>query len=299
MKTLKKYGIRIATVVMLMLGLSTLLVALTSGIHREIPKTTEKEVYFKLESLFGKLFFSRGDNDNILSADIRFDGNEHTKTNLEYNIRDNIGYLTLELNKGKKTSGDDEREVHLDDIEEGTWYLQSTGSVPLNISAELGLGRGEFDLTGLQIRSMKIEAGASSIALKCNEPNKQTIELLHLESGVGKLTADNLCNLNFREMKFDGGVGGYELDFGGTLRRDADVKLNVGLGSIRVYIPESIGAKIIYSESWVSKISLDPQFIERDENVYMTDNFKTSSARLTIRIEAGLGSIKVIRGSRI
>ncbi len=299
MKIFKKYGFRTLCIVLMLTITCTLLVALTTAVHREIPRTTEKEVYIKLESLFGKVYFSRGNSDNILTADVRFDGEEHAKTNIQYNIRENIGYLTLELNKGSKSGDDSRNNIDFGDVESGKWYIKSSDAIPLTITSEMGLGKGEYDFTGLQVKGVKLSAGASSVLLKCDEPNKQVIEDLRLESGVGKLEADNLCNLNFQRMKFSGGVGGYELDFGGKLKHDAEVNVEIGLGSIKLYIPDYIGAKIIYKDSWVSKISLDPEFIEHEEHVYTTENYGQTGGRLTIQVEAGLGSVKVIRGTRL
>lgn len=295
MKKNLQYNRRAILILGAFLITATLVIAVNAGVHREIQRTNEREVVMKLESLFGNVYVSRGDPGKILSADIRFEGNEKAKTNIDYNVRNSIGYLNINLNKGDQYHEGDEHDVQLNDIENGKWYLRFTDAVPIRLDAELGCGRGEFDLTGLRVKRFKLSTGASSVILRCDEPNRSVIEDLHIESGVGKLVATKLGNTNFRRLKFSGGVGSYDLDFGGDFRSEADVMIEVGLGAITINIPDNIGAKVMCQESWISKIHLDAAFVEREDNTYYTDNYSSAPGRLNIRVEAGLGSVRIQR----
>ena len=173
-----------------------------------------------------------------------------------------------------------------------------TDAVPLDINAELALGKGEFDLTGLKVKNFKLSTGASSVNLRCDEPNPERIDYMDIESGVGKLVATHLGNANFRRLKFSGGVGSYDLDFSGELHSEADVSIEVGLGAITIYIPENIGARIVSGDSWFSKIHLDSSFIERENDTYYTDNYSSAPGRLNIKVDAGLGSVTIRHTNR-
>jgi hypothetical protein len=282
---------------LLMIG-TTVVIAVNTGVHREIQRTTEREVVMRIESLFGNVYVSRGDPEKILSADIRFDGNNKAKTNIRYDVRNSIGYLNIDLNKGDKFQTGEDQNVQLRDIETGKWYLRLTDAVPLRVDAELACGKGEFDITGLQMKDFKLSTGASSVVLRCNEPNRSEIENLRIESGVGKLVAEGLGNANFRRLKFSGGVGSYDLDFSGNLRTEAEVDIEVGLGAITINIPDNIGAKVICDESWISKIHLDAAFVEREDNTYYTDNYSSARGRLSVTVEAGLGSVRIQRRTK-
>ena len=118
---------------------------------------------------------------------------------------------------------------------------------------------------------------------------------MNLESGLSKFRAQGLCNANFNHLKFEGGVGSYVLDFGGTLKKEADVDIEVGLGSLTVIIPENIGAKISYEKSLVAHIDLASDFSEPEENSYVSANYDNAPGRLNMHIEAGLGSVKIKR----
>jgi hypothetical protein len=116
---------------------------------------------------------------------------------------------------------------------------------------------------------------------------------VNIESGVSKFSAGQLSNLNFRKLKFSGGVGAYTLDFAGKLRQKAYADVEVGLGSITVYIPREVPAKIITNDSWFSSVDVDESFEKTKKNTYENERFAQSEYSLTLKIEAGLGSIKV------
>ena len=167
--------------------------------------------------------------------------------------------------------------------------------IPISFELGLGLGRGNFDLTDLNVKDLKLSAGASSVSLKFDRQNKSVIEDLTIESGLSKFEGKGLCNANFNHLSFEGGVGSYALDFSGTLKKEVDVDIEVGLGSLVIYVPEEIGVKIIYEKSLLAHISLDQSLEDRGNNNYFSPNYRTAQGRMNIHIEAGLGSIKVKR----
>jgi ferredoxin len=67
-------------------------------------------------------------------------------------------------------------------------------------------------------------------------------------------------------MKFEGGVGSYILDFSGSLENEVEVDIKVGLGSITISIPDDIGVKIFYEESFISSIDFPKDIKEKEEN---------------------------------
>jgi hypothetical protein len=100
-------------------------------------------------------------------------------------------------------------------------------------------------------------------------------------------------NLNFQKLKFSGGVGSYTLDFSGKLQQKAYADVEVGLGSIVVYVPKNTPARVITDESWFSSVDVDDCFEKTRKGTYETDGFGQSDRSLTIKIGSGLGSIKI------
>ncbi|MGA7159436.1 MAG: hypothetical protein WBZ48_00420 [Bacteroidota bacterium] len=272
--------------------------AIAGGLHKEIKRTNEKEVHVKLESSFGTVVCSKGASDKVMIFDLKMDHGHKPNVDIDYRIKNDVGYLDVsrESDGGNSVSlnfNDDNEEKSERVFESGKWYMQFTDAVPLSIDAELGAGRGDFDMTGLDVKEFTMSAGASSTTLTFGEPNKSEIEEFEIKSGVSKFVGEKLCNANFKRMTFEGGVGSYYLNFDGELHREVDVKIKIGLGAVTIVIPRETGAKVYYQENWFSNFSIDRDFDEERKGVYETSNYSSADGRMNISIESGLGSVKV------
>ncbi|MBI4427582.1 MAG: hypothetical protein HY562_00510 [Ignavibacteriales bacterium] len=273
---------------------SSLLVFLTTGAlaqsqHREITRGKERELSVFMDIAFGSIVLERGEKGKIAVLDYEEEKEDEHKFQVSYDVDGDCGRLRIKLKKTKSLWRDNN-----DDNNYRRLTVKLTDALPVSLELELGAGKGDLDLSGIQIRDLRISSGASSVELRCDEPNSITAEMIQIESGVSKFTATNLCNTNFRKLRFSGGVGAYKLDFGGRLRQDANAKVEVGLGSIVVYIPKEVAAKILYDDSWFSSFDVDRDFRKRRSGVYETTEDE-SDKKLTIEIESGLGSVRVRR----
>ncbi|MGD0590580.1 MAG: LiaF domain-containing protein [Bacteroidota bacterium] len=259
--------------------------------HREFSRTHEKEVRVILDISFASITIERGESDKIAVVDYDEEESNMQKLYISYDISHESGTLHIKLKESTHFWGDDEgskgHRNHLD--------IKLGDTVPISFEIELGAGKGEIDLTDLQVKEFNISTGASSVTMKCGKPNPISADDISIESGVSKFTAMDLGNLNFHNLKFSGGVGSYKLDFDGKFRQSAEVQIEIGLGSINVYVPKSIPAKLVYDDNWLSSFSLDDDFEKTRKGVYETADFQDSSKRLTIRMEAGLGSVRIHR----
>jgi hypothetical protein len=272
--------------------------ASAGGLHKEIKRSTEKEVRIKLESSFGTVVCSKGVSDKVMIFDLKMEDDHKPNVDIDYRIKNDVGYLDIsrESDGGNSVSlhfNDDDKGKNNGDFVSGKWYMRFTDAVPLSIDAELGAGRGDFDMTGLDIKDFTMSAGASSTTLLFGEPNKSEIEDFEIKSGVSKFVGEKLCNANFQRMTFEGGVGSYYLNFDGELHREVDVKIKIGLGVVTIVIPREAGAKVHYQENWFSNFSIDKDFDEERKGVYVTDNYSSAEGKMNIYIESGLGSVKV------
>jgi hypothetical protein len=264
--------------------------------HKEIPLSNERELKVTLEAGLGKISISRGKTSTILDAGIESDKSFDLTDCIDYSVRDRIGFLSVNTNGDLRKKTKDEKKkhsFHFGAIESSSWNMHLTDAVPIAFDVELGVGKGEFDFTGLMVKDLTMSTGASSVYLRFDKQNKSVIEDLTIESGLSQFHGEGLCNANFNHLKFEGGVGSYLLDFSGLLDKEVDVDIQVGLGSLTVIIPENIGAKIMYEKSWITHISLDKDFSEREESNYFSSNYSTAGGRMNMKIEAGLGSVKI------
>jgi hypothetical protein len=227
--------------------------------HKDIQLGDERELKVTLSAGFGNVAIAKGASATILDAGVETSREEGLGNLIDYSVRDRIGYVSINTHTEMKTKAT-KRSVNFEGFNSETWNINLTDAVPISFDISLGLGKGEFDFSGMHVKDLKISAGASSVWMTFERPNKSVIEDLTIESGLSKFNAEGLCNANFNHMKFEGGVGSYVLDFGGKLTKEVDVDIDVGLGSLTVRIPDDIGARIIYEKSWIAHIDLSRDF---------------------------------------
>ncbi len=260
--------------------------------HKQVPLTSEKELKVTLDAGFSDVTISRGSSSVVLDADFSNEREADVDKFLEYVPRAGIGYLTVNTAADVSShSGKHSFEFH--GFHSNSCDLRFTDAVPISFELGFGLGSSDIDLTGLNVKDLRISAGASSVHLRFDKPNKNVIEELTIESGLSKFDGEGLCNANFNRLKFQGGVGSYKLDFGGKLEKEVDASIEVGLGSLQIEVPENVGAKIVYDKNWFSHVELDHDFSEQEENNYYTSNYRTAPGKMNIHIEAGLGSVRI------
>lgn len=286
---MKKPFSSIAGIGLLILVATSVAVALLTIeiIHKDIPRQNEKELRAHIEAAFGTVVIMRGDRDKILVAEFHEEKSDKYSPQISYTVRGDRGNLKIET---KESSGWWRGKGDHDGRE---WTLKFTDAIPIDFKIELGAGEADIDLSGLQVQNLSISSGASAAELRCEEPNPITAEHVDIESGVSKFDAKNLCNLNFEKFTFSGGLGAYKLDFGGKLRQNCKVKVEVGLGSVVISLPKETPARIEFEDHWFAGFDLDEGFRRIRKGVYETDNYKNAEARLTIELQAGLGSVKV------
>lgn len=269
---------------------------------RDVNRTDEKEVRLTINASFGSVNIKKGESEKIVRVRYRAkDKDREPDLDLEYSVRKGIGDLKMEMHPDRsETEGrNDGSGVTINaDVNFSTdvWYVELTDAVPLSMDVELGAGKSDFNMSGLIVNDLDITTGASSSKLDFGERNKGEIKKLSIESGVSKFVASNLNNANFRTMQFDGGVGTYVLDFGGSLNRDVDVNINVGLGAMTIIVPKEIGLRVKYEDSWLSNLTLDDdEFVRKRKGIYESQNYANAAGRMDVHVESGLGSVRIKR----
>jgi hypothetical protein len=262
---------------------------LAQPVTKEFPLTQERELTVIVDVSFGTLVFERAPKGMV--AVVRYDDREEDRDRLYVQYEEGTrGKLRIRSKSSSSVFKDEEHNINDRRI-----VVQYTDRIPISFDVELGAGRGDLDLSGLKVQELRISTGASDVHMTCSEPNPIAADNVEIESGVSKFTADGLSNLNFRRMSFSGGVGSYRLDFGGELANDADATIDVGLGSIVVDVPEPVHARVRYDDGWFSRFSLSGGFHRTKSGVYETEGYPEAGKRLDIRIDSGLGSVKIRR----
>jgi len=294
-----KYGNNVIFAVgLIVFAFSTAYSALQFEYSYEVSKSNEKELRVKVESSLNKVIISKGDKNAIFSVRYNNTDEETPEARVSYKVHDNIGYLHIEINE-------DDEENHRWDMKYNphsylapkVFYVTLNNSIPMRLDMHLGAGYSKVDMTGLLLKDVRLETGAAETVVMCNELNPIVMENFKIDAGLSKFHAYNIGNTNFKNLYFEGGVGSYFFDFSGSLRREAFIRMELGLGSMSMVIPYNIGASVRYDEGFLSSHSFE-DFREIGDGKFISGNYYNSEGRLTINIESGLGNIKIKRVNR-
>jgi hypothetical protein len=169
--------------------------------------------------------------------------------------------------------------------------LGLTGTIPVKLAINTGVGDARLSLTGLKLADLEIESGVGGARISSYEPNQVPCDRIRIKNGVGSLDAVGLANLRFGELDFEGGVGGANLDFTGEWQRDAEIKIQVGVGGVSIKMPRGIGVKVEGQKNFLSGFHLDG-FTMRD-SYYFSEGYDEAKIRVSVRVVTGVGGFKI------
>ncbi|MCX7983934.1 MAG: cell wall-active antibiotics response protein [Bacteroidetes bacterium] len=265
------------------------LFALIESRHREYPHTREEQLRVEVELSFGEVQILKGGNQRVAIIDYEEYGKESQKFQMSYQLEGTKGVLriTLKDNVGLFTTSNEERKNYR------KLTLCITDRIPVEMDVAIGAGKCSLNLSYILLETLKLSTGASTVELWSEVPNKVTARIITIESGVGKFTGRNLANLNFQELNFEGGVGAYTLDFDGALKQYGKVNIEVGIGSVTLYIPTRIQAKIKRDGNWLSGFRISNDFEKHSRGHYQSKNFVDTIPHIDIKVESGIGSVSI------
>lgn len=208
---------------------------------------------------------------------------------IKYNVADWKPTVTRHDGRLVIEQGDSDWSGFPDGTLINEWTLK-LGDTPMDLTIHAGAYDGEVDLSGVPLRSLTINDGASDSQVRFDSLNPEEMESFVYASGASSVKLTGLANANFAQMRFDGGAGDYVLDFSGELQRDAEVTLNGGVGSLRVVIPSETAAQVSV-QSGVGSVDYEGTWTVKN-NVYSTG---ASGPALTIEVKMGVGSLTLVR----
>ena len=139
---------------------------------------------------------------------------------------------------------------------------------PFALEIESGATDTTYDLGGVPLTRLNVRAGAGRFDLDFASPNPTTMRSLELSAGAGALSAKRLANAKFASFRLGAGVAGCTLDFGGELAQDAGARIDMGLGSVDVFVPAATAFRL-RAKTFASAVRSGAGFVKQGDT-YMT-----------------------------
>jgi hypothetical protein len=163
---------------------------------------------------------------------------------------------------------------------------------PFALTIETGASDFDLDLGGVPLSRLLVRQGAGKFELGFPQPNPEPMEMLEISSGAAAIELENLANANFSELRLSGGAASYELDFGGSLSRDADVSIETGMSGVVVSVPTSTATRVT-AETTLGSVDVGDGYT-KSEGAFSTEAaLRGNGPVLRIRAGVRLGSLQL------
>ena len=231
----------------------------------------------------GTLLISPADMTEVAKFEIEYDS-RLIMYYLDYSTRGNTGQLEF----GTKSR----RSRHNDDII-NDWEIQLSSKYPIDMALDIGACEAEIDLGGIPLKELSLDIGAVDGSIIFSKSNPIRMENFDLDIGASSIELTKLGNANFEYMDFDCGAASCKLDFSGDWKGSAEVEIDVGVGSVKIIIPEDLDVRIITdSDGWFSSVDFHNDNLEEvRDGVYETEDYRKAKIKLLIEVDVGMGSI--------
>lgn len=172
----------------------------------------------------------------------------------------------------------------------GNATIELAPGVPTDLALEFGAGQANLELGGLSLRSLDLATGASETEVRFGAPNRVRAGTVKIAAGASRLRVRGLGNARAERIELEGGVGEAVLEFDGAWDRGTAVDVEMGLGSLTLRFPRSLGVRI-QKDSFLTRFS--PAGMVRRGDAWYSRGWDGARHRVTVRVEAALGSINV------
>jgi hypothetical protein len=236
----------------------------------------EDELRVDVEYGAGRFVVNPGTGSMLYRGRLRYDADV---------FEPNVNYAN-----GRLRVGMDGGSLKGRNLKAGLLDLSLGMDVPLDLELKFGAAEASLELGGLRIINAKISTGASKTDLRVSRPNPTLCRALDLEVGAASFEARGLGNLNAERLNFSGGVGEVVLDFSGEWHTDMTARMEMGLGALTLRFPRELGVRIRKAGILTG---FDSQGLVKQGDVFLSQNWENATHKLTLNIDAALGTIRV------
>lgn len=253
-----------------------------ASLNKTQPATTEQSLQAEVRFDIGTVEVGAEKGTGVYSLELDYDRSSY-EPEVDYQAG-NQGRLVFRLSSNQKVG-------LRTDAHRNRARLNLSNALPLNLKVTSGVGETRLALSGLRVESLNLDAGVGDARISMYEQNPVVCRSIRIRNGVGGMNAVGLGNLNFDDLEFEGGVGGATLDFSGAWKKDANVRIQVGVGGVRVQVPRDIGVRVDAEKNFLSGIHLE-DFTKRD-GAHYSGNYEKARVRVNFRVVTGIGGFRV------
>jgi hypothetical protein len=204
---------------------------------------------------------------------------------VSYKVRGEDGRLFIETDHhGRRVDTDDNQ-----------MDLTLSDKIPAELRLKMGACKANIELGGIPLSALDLEIGAVSGTVEFSKPNPVRMKKMTIEVGASSAMLYQLGNANADLIKCEIGAASSHLDFSGEYHGETEVDVEVGVASADIVLPKNLPVRIeCDDEGWFSSVKFRKRDLDEvDDGVWESPDFASAKDRLILRIEVGMGSVKL------
>jgi len=180
-------------------------------------------------------------------------------------------------------------------VGEKLWKMYLTDAKPYFLELNYGIGNANIDLSGLAIKTLKINTGSAdvNVGYYSSLENQIDMDTFSVKVDLGSLNVKNLNMSRTRYMLADVGFGIMTLDFRSKPLVSNKIKGSVGAGNLTIMLPASDTPVLVkIKDSWLCSVKMPEQFKKVSENVFANAAYtKDAKNSLIFDLDVSMGNI--------
>ena len=258
----------------------------TETINRSVALQGAQSVSAELEMDSGNLDVSGG-------AGLMFEGTftyniKRWEPEIDYGVKQDVGELSV------RQGGDWWVPafwfIHND------WDIRFADSVPLDITATLSSGDGDFDLKSLALRSLNVDVSSGDVSVDLSG-DKPELRRVVIDSSSGDVDVDLKGKYStYIQMDIENSSGDVNLNLLGDWVSTLGATITNSSGDVTLRLPKDVGVRV-RARTRSGDISATGMTVDSEDGegaVYVNDAFRRAIITLQIDVEVSSGDITLL-----
>ncbi|MBL7835830.1 MAG: hypothetical protein JNK18_17865 [Cyclobacteriaceae bacterium] len=288
------------------LGLTVLAVAVAGMSYGQIKKQFSvddapscNKIKLKLQANSGTCFIKPSHNPEILSVFSNQTENNYSHQFVK-EINGKVCEVTLSLEENESGSLSQTVSSRMFGSErpeqEKFWKMYLTEAKPYSLELNYGVGSANVDLSGLAIKTLKINTGSADVNIGYHSGLENLVEMdtFSVRVDLGSVNAKNLSLARTKYVVANVGFGNVMLDLSTAPQVANHIKGSVGAGNLVILLPsdDSVPVLVHVKDSWLCSVELTDDLKETAPNTYANAAYaKNPKKALTFDLDVSLGNI--------
>ncbi len=242
-----------------------------------------ESLVIEIEFDAGELYIIPRDMDDAAKLKVVYD-ERRFDYDVDFAKKRDVGHLYLESST--------RRSRNIDELD-NEWNLELSTRFPTELTLDIGACEAEIDLGGIPLTELSLDIGAASGLIDFSSPNPDRIHEMEVDIGASSVEIINLGNANVDRFEFSCGAASCELDFRGEFNGETEVRLDVGLGSTKIILPEDVAVRIeTEDDNWFSSIDFhNDDLDEVRDGVFESPGYRRADNKILVEVDVGMGSV--------